>query len=132
MLPKFLSVLRGLGPLSYFLLFCSAVSILSILDFSQSGRRVQVRWLWLIQPNLGWSGLKVIFALLKTTFIFNILILSCNPPGSSLYGVFQARILEWVAIFFFILMFLEKPFLRLPYGPCRVPGVMRSINISLP
>ena len=23
-----------------------------------------------------------------------------SPPGSSVYGVFQARILEWVAIFF--------------------------------
>ena len=22
----------------------------------------------------------------------------CNPPGSSVYGIFQARILEWVAI----------------------------------
>ena len=24
----------------------------------------------------------------------------CNPPGSSLRGIFQARVLEWVAIFF--------------------------------
>ena len=24
-----------------------------------------------------------------------------NPPGSSVYGIFQARILEWVAIFYF-------------------------------
>ena len=75
-LPKSLSVLRGLGPLRHFLLFRSAAFILSILDFSQSGRRVQVRWLWLIQPNLGWSGFKVIFTLLKPTFILNILILS--------------------------------------------------------
>ena len=22
----------------------------------------------------------------------------CNPPGSSVHGIFQARILEWVAI----------------------------------
>ena len=58
--------------------------------------------------------------------------MDCSLPGSSVHGIFQTRILEWVAISFFILMFLEKPFLRLPYGPCRVPGVMRSINISLP
>ena len=26
--------------------------------------------------------------------------LDCNPPGSSVHGIFQARILEWVAISF--------------------------------
>ena len=26
--------------------------------------------------------------------------MDCNPPGSSVYEIFQARILEWVAIFF--------------------------------
>ena len=26
--------------------------------------------------------------------------MNCSPPGSSLYGIFQARILEWVAISF--------------------------------
>ena len=25
----------------------------------------------------------------------------CNPPGSSVHGIFQARILEWVVISFF-------------------------------
>ena len=24
----------------------------------------------------------------------------CSPPGSSVYGIFQARVLEWVAIAF--------------------------------
>ena len=24
--------------------------------------------------------------------------LNCSPPGSSLYGILQARILEWVAV----------------------------------
>ena len=26
--------------------------------------------------------------------------LDCSPPGSSVHGIFQARILEWVAISF--------------------------------
>ena len=26
--------------------------------------------------------------------------MDCNPPGASVYGIFQARILEWVAISF--------------------------------
>ena len=25
--------------------------------------------------------------------------MDCSPPGSSVHGIFQARILEWVAIF---------------------------------
>ena len=24
--------------------------------------------------------------------------MDCSPPGSSLHGIFQARVLEWVAI----------------------------------
>ena len=27
--------------------------------------------------------------------------MDCSPPGSSVYGIFQARILEWVVIAFF-------------------------------
>ena len=26
--------------------------------------------------------------------------MDCSPPGSSVHGIFQARILEWIAIFF--------------------------------
>ena len=28
--------------------------------------------------------------------------MDCNPPGSSVHGILQVRILEWVAISFFI------------------------------
>ena len=41
-----------------------------------------------------------------TTVLFNQSCLTlcdpmdCSPPGSSVYGIFQARILEWVAISF--------------------------------
>ena len=27
--------------------------------------------------------------------------MDCSPPGSSVHGILQARILEWVAIYFF-------------------------------
>ena len=27
-------------------------------------------------------------------------LMDCSPPGSSVHGIFQARMLEWVAIFF--------------------------------
>ena len=28
--------------------------------------------------------------------------MDCSPPGSSVLGIFQARILEWVAMIFFL------------------------------
>ena len=31
--------------------------------------------------------------------------MDCGPPGSSVYGIFQARVLEWGAIAFFDLKF---------------------------
>ena len=34
--------------------------------------------------------------------------MNCSPPGSSVHGIFQARVLEWVAIAFS--SFQGKPF----------------------
>ena len=28
--------------------------------------------------------------------------MDCSPPGSSIYGIFQTRVLEWIAIAFFV------------------------------
>ena len=30
-------------------------------------------------------------------------LMNCSPPGSSIHGIFQARVLEWVAIAFSII-----------------------------
>ena len=30
--------------------------------------------------------------------------MDCDPPGSSIYGIFQARVLEWDATAFYILI----------------------------
>ena len=37
-------------------------------------------------------------------FVIEVLscVMDCSPPGSSVYGILQARILEWVAISFSI------------------------------
>ena len=32
--------------------------------------------------------------------------LDCSPPGSSVHGILQARILEWVTIFFSTYMYI--------------------------
>ena len=34
--------------------------------------------------------------------------MDCSPPGSSVHGILQARILEWVAIFFSIVKQLSS------------------------
>ena len=33
--------------------------------------------------------------------------MDCSPPGSSIHGIFQARVLEWVAIAFSEAMILK-------------------------
>ena len=34
--------------------------------------------------------------------------MDCSPPGSSVHGIFQARVLEWVAIAFSAFVILGK------------------------
>ena len=44
--------------------------------------------------------------------------MDCSPPGSSVHGIFQARVLEWGAIAFSILWLVFPKFLswiRLPF-----------------
>ena len=43
--------------------------------------------------------------------------MDCSLPGSSIHGVFQARVLEWGAIAFFELFFHKSP--QLPLGKPR-------------
>ena len=40
--------------------------------------------------------------------------MDCSPPGSSVYGIFQARVLEWGAIAFCDIVAGRKPILT----PC--------------
>ena len=39
--------------------------------------------------------------------------MDCSLPGSSVHGIFQARVLEWVAIAFYNFFFLIYPFPRM-------------------
>ena len=32
--------------------------------------------------------------------------IDCSPPGSCIYGIFQARVLEWGAIAFFEVLYI--------------------------
>ena len=55
--------------------------------------------------------------------------MDCSPPGSSIHGIFQARVLEWVAIAFSTTdMNLSKPWEMVKdreAWPAAVPGVAR-------
>ena len=47
------------------------------------------------------SNLLLLPLLLSRSVVSNSLRpMDCSPPGSSIHGIFQARVLEWVAIAF--------------------------------
>ena len=48
--------------------------------------------------NRNYTGVDVLIAQLCQT-LCNLM--DCSPPGSSVHGILQARILEWVTISFF-------------------------------
>ena len=53
--------------------------------------------------------------------------MDCSPPGSSVHGISQARVLEWGAITFFSHTLLEHYISCFPScQPLRVPGASRT------
>ena len=65
--------------------------------------------------------------------------MNCSPPGSSIHGIFQARVLEWGAIAFSILSFYYLPqflcivwFGRLSYLSLLFPGTLYSDSYIFP
>ena len=48
-----------------------------------------VRLIWLIMGRCVMNAFSVVFNSLEP--------MDCRPPGSSIHGIFQSRILEWVA-----------------------------------
>ena len=66
-------------------------------------------------PSLGfsrqehWSGLSFPSPMRESEVAQSFLTLSnpmdCNPPGSSIHGIFQARVLEWDAIAFSVTLY---------------------------
>ena len=57
--------------------------------------------------------------------------MDCSPPGSSVHGILQARILEWVAIPFFQGIFLTQG-LNLGLPHCRQIQYHLSHQMKLP
>ena len=53
--------------------------------------------------------------------------MDCSPPSSSVHGIFQARILEWVAIFF-----LQGIFPAQGLSPCLLQWQVDSLSLSHP
>ena len=47
--------------------------------------------------------------------------MDCSLPGSSIYGIFQARVLEWGAI-------VKQQFLKMPFD--MVPGIWTSMVVT--
>ena len=78
-------------------------------------------WRWVAKRwrPLGWNGRQLVFTA-RCLFFLCVLVaqscptlcnpMDCSPPGSSIQGILQARILEWVAIPFFISSFSSWKF----------------------
>ena len=57
---------------------------------------------------LFWTILTAIWCVYAQLFLTLCDPMDCSPPGSSVLGIFQARILEWVAISYSRLIFLTQ------------------------
>ena len=53
--------------------------------------------------------------------------MDCSPPGSSIHGIFQARVLEWGAIAFSLGKFIPKYFILFV---AMVNGIDSLISLS--
>ena len=61
--------------------------------------------------------------------------MDCSPPGSSVHGIYQARVLEWVAIAFFLhtsksFFTYSTPLLFSPISEGNVTLLGHSIHVS--
>ena len=56
--------------------------------------------------------------------------MDCNPPGSSIHGIFQARVLEWGAIAFSNLMLGTYNHLRFFFLQDRMPVSTKSYSLA--
>ena len=78
----------------------------------QEMARVNINILGVSVPN-GWECVNLIQMTIISTIVSKMKLLSCaqlcltlckpmdcSLPGSSVHGIFQARVLEWVSIFF--------------------------------
>ena len=71
-----------------------------------------------------WSGLPLPSPMHESEVAQSCLTLSdpmdCSPPGSSVHGIFQARVLEWVAI----------GFTHIQMGTMPAPPLMQRVSAS--
>ena len=62
---------------------------------------------WERKPE-SWTETTELFVLSRSVDLTLCGPMDCSPPGFSIYGIFQARILEWVAILWYIkILFLR-------------------------
>ena len=56
-------------------------------------------------------------------------LMDCSLPGSSVHGIFEARILEWVAIFFSRGSSQPRDRTHVPCGSCTAIGVLSGLTL---
>ena len=70
---------------------------------STAPRKKSLWWLLLLLLLLGWMIPLLCVCVCVLVMLSHVQLcnaMDCSPPGSSVHGILQARILEWVAISF--------------------------------
>ena len=57
--------------------------------------------------------------------------IDCRPPGSSVYGILQARILEWVVISFSMCTLVDRLFFQIGTNKLRAMRIKKqSVSVK--
>ena len=67
----------------------------SFIDLFHQSHLMKIRMI-----SLNAKDIKIVCVCVSRSVVFNSLWLYCNPPGSFVHGILQARIVEWIAISF--------------------------------
>ena len=104
----FTSDFPGFGESYWYLYWCSSTGILSLVAlnifnlpwFFRGLIMFRYVFIW-VSPILSlFSFFKLCACSVAQSCLTHYDPMDCNPPGSSVHGIFQAKILEWVAISF--------------------------------
>ena len=57
--------------------------------------------------------------------------MDCSLPGSSVHGVFQARVLEWVAIYFHMMIINYLAIQLYPFPFVKIVGVFFWLGLNV-
>ena len=76
------------------------IILLAHLKKEKACRSIPYHYRHTVQPRAWYPSIEYVCVLAAQSCPTLCDLMDCNPPGSSVHEIFQARILEWVAISF--------------------------------